>query len=85
MCDLWDFIYPNPPKHIIKPEFPTRRWGNITTKTATSDKLSIDKAMMLYKEKGYMVRKRIDHDLSNKFKNTLGGKKMYYLEIKKNK
>lgn len=83
MSDLWDFITPNPPKHVRKPKFPTRRWGDITTNASTSDRLSIIKALELYKEKGFTVRKCIDHFESDKFKTTLGGKKMYYIEIKK--
>jgi len=43
---------------FIKPTFPTRRWGKIYTKTATTDILKINQLVTILKDKGLIVRKR---------------------------
>lgn len=81
MSELWDLCNPIPNKTFIKPEFPTRRWGEITTHTSSTDKLAIEKGIVLLKEKGVKCRKRIDHFNTKKFKSY--GKKFYQIEYKK--
>ena len=80
MSELWDLLNSDGKIKVIKPKFPTRRWGDITTELATSDKRSLEKGIILLKERGYIVRKRIDKDLTKKWKSL--GKKMYRIEIK---
>ena len=60
MDELWDYIeVPNDLKSVvIKPTFPTRRWGKIYTKTATTDISKINQLITILKAKGLMVRKR---------------------------
>lgn len=81
MGDLWDLPNGDKKSTQIKPKFPTRRWGNITTQFATTDKVSIEKGIEILKGDGHKVRKRIDHELTKKFKNF--GKKFYRIEIRK--
>jgi hypothetical protein len=46
MSEVWDLIHKYTPeehkKNIQKPNFPTKRWGDITTKISTTDKKSIE-------------------------------------------
>lgn len=60
MDELWDYIPRTPEElnRIIKPNFPTRRWGQIYTKTATTDISKINELITILKAKGLMVRKR---------------------------
>jgi len=68
--EIWDAIPRDEVelKVVIKPSFPTYRWGKLTTKTASNDKVSIEKAIAVMKDKGVNVRKRICHDTTNKYK-----------------
>lgn len=69
MSELWDLM--NPKVHdkvFIKPEFPTRRWGKITTKTSSSDIDAINKGCKLLRDSGNKVIKRIDITNTKKFK-----------------
>ena len=66
-------------KVVIKPSFPTYRWGKLTTKTATNDKESIEKAITILKMKGETVRKRICHETTTKNKSR---GTFYKIEIK---
>ena len=68
-------------KVVIKPSFPTFRWGKLTTKTATNDKESIEKAITILKLKGETVRKRICHETTTKNKSR-GLGTFYKIEIK---
>ena len=58
---------------------PDLQMGKLTTKTATNDKESIEKAITILKLKGETVRKRICHETTtkNKSKGTF-----YKIEIK---
>lgn len=77
MDEVWDLLNPNGSKLAMKPNFPTRRWGNITTKTSTTDKESLEKAIEVLRQGGMKVRKRIDHEATKK--HTL---KFYKIEVK---
>ena len=81
MDELWDLIprTEEEKKRSIKPTFPTRRWGNITTKTATTDIQSINKFLIMLKENGFNVRKRICHETNEKYGNKY---KFYRIEKK---
>ena len=80
-------------KVVIKPSFPTstvaggtwststNRWGKLTTKTASNDKASIEKAIAVLKDNGVNVRKRICHDTTNKHKGR-GFGTFYKIEIR---
>ena len=68
-------------KVVIKPSFPTFRWGKLTTKTATNDKESIEKVITILKLKGETVRKRICHETTTKNKSR-GLGTFYKIEIK---
>ena len=69
---------------VIKPSFPTYRWGKLTTKTATNDKESIERAIAVLKSKGEVVRKRICHETTAKNK-TRGIGTFYKIEIRTTK
>lgn len=79
MGDLWELLNEGKKEGKIKPKFPTRRWGNITTQFATTDKVSIEAGIIKLREQGYKVRKRIDHELTKKWKSR--GKKFYKIEM----
>lgn len=77
MSEVWDILIqeatPEQRKVISKPEFPTRRWNQITTKVSTSDKKALQKCQSLVEQKS---RLRIDKENSAKFK-----MKLYKIEI----
>jgi hypothetical protein len=84
MEELWELCTTDEDKKkVIKPKFPTKRWGDITTKISSTDKNSIEKGIKKLKEIGVVVRKRVDHDTTEKHKNF--GKKFYKIEIKEQK
>lgn len=84
MYEVWDILtedYTEQQKNtFLKPKFPTRRWGDITTKEATTDKISIERCLSKLREGNTKCRKRINKTLTEKFKSF--GKKLYYIEIK---
>ena len=61
MDELWELLHEDvkESKTLLKPNFPTRRWGDITTKTASTNKKSIEKGIQLLKERSVKVRKRV--------------------------
>lgn len=77
MSEVWDILIKQATdeerKVIVKPDFPTRRWGQITTKTSTTDKKALQKCQTLIAEKS---RLRIDKENSVKFK-----AKFYKIEV----
>ncbi len=81
--EIWDAIPRDEVelKVVIKPSFPTYRWGKLTTKTASNDKVSIEKVIAVMKDKGVNVRKRICHDTTNKYKGR-GFGTFYKIEIR---
>jgi len=80
MTELWNLLNEdNTTRELIEPTFPTRRWGQVTTKTATTDIIAVNKGITKLKEKGFTVRKRICKETSSKFK---AFKKFYTIEIK---
>lgn len=84
MEELWELcVNDEDKKKRIKPKFPTRRWGNITTKQSSTDKNYIEKGIQKLKEIGVVARKRIDNETTEKHKNF--GKKFYKIEIKEQK
>ena len=58
---------------FIKPKFPTRRWGNVYTKTSTTDIKLINSSIENLKIDGFDVRKNLEK------KNNLG--KFYQIQI----
>lgn len=82
MGELWELINKDNPKkkNLIKPKFPTRRWGDITTENASTDKLSIEKGITLLRSQGHKVRKRIAYDLNKKHRTC--SKTFYKIEVK---
>lgn len=80
MDEAWESLHENKDSKVfLKPTFPTRRWGQSFTKTSTTCKLSVQKIIDYYTNKGIKIRKRIDKsDKAKLFKN-LGT--FYYLEI----
>ena len=81
--EIWDAIPRDEVelKVVNKPSFPTYRWGKLTTKTASNDKVSIEKAIAVMKDKGVNIRKRICHDTTNKYKGR-GFGTFYKIEIR---
>ena len=71
MDELWDYIPRTPEelKCIIKPKYPTNRWGMITTKTSTNDIKSINLLIEILKGKGLTVRKRKCLETMTRIKN----------------
>ena len=75
MDELWSYNNKDRQDNVvIRPKFPTRRWGNAYTKTSTTDIRSINDLLDKLKEHGHVVRKRIE-------KKTKQGP-FYRLEIK---
>jgi len=77
MSEVWDILQTNMPlsirKTFIKPEFPTRRWGQISTKISTTDKKALQKCASLIDIKTRIVK---DVENSKKFR-----AKLYKIEI----
>lgn len=69
MSELYDFLNTEKSSVFIKPKFPTRRWGQIHTKTSTTDKTVLEKAIEKYKLLGVKVRKRVCKESNEKYKN----------------
>lgn len=71
MLELWDILSEDIPEEMkrtfLKPDFPTRRWGQITTKTATTDKKALEKVKAKF-EKAKITK---DKEASIKFKSNL--------------
>ena len=79
MDECWEAVNADKETRVFeKPSFPTRRWGQSFTKTATTCTFSVQKILECYRTKGWKVRKRIDRESTSKFRN-LG--KFYYIEI----
>jgi len=78
MSEVWDILATDMPpemkKVFIKPDFPTRRWNQISTKVSTTDKKSLEKCASLI---DIPVKISIDKENSEKFKT-----KLYKIEIK---
>lgn len=53
---------------FIKPKFPTTRWGEVYTKTATTNIILIDFLIEILKKQGRQVRKRICYETTLKLK-----------------
>lgn len=81
MSEVWDLLsedIPNVDKLTFqKPTFPTRRWGQITTKTSSSEIRTINKCIEKLRSKNKIVIKRINQEETKRFKI-----KMYNLYIK---
>ena len=60
-------------KTFIKPKFPTRRWGQVYTKTSTTDVKQINSILGKLRDEGFDVRKTLEKE------NNLG--KFYQVEI----
>ena len=62
--ELWDFFNKDLPEYakrvVIKPKYPTRRWGQTYTKESTTDIKEVNKVIPLLKDCGFTVRKRIE-------------------------
>lgn len=80
MSECWDLLNPSPSGVFIKPNFPSKRWGQTTTKESTTDKNAIKKILLKLEEKGIKSRKRIHRGDTDKFKR-MGT--FYKIEIKK--
>jgi hypothetical protein len=80
MEEIFDFTS-NDSSIFNKPSFPTKRWSKTYTKTSTDDIRTINLAILKYKEKGFLVRKRIDYETMKKFHKSFGN--FYLLQIKK--
>jgi hypothetical protein len=80
MSELWKlFNEEKNSKVFIEPNFPTRRWGQITTKTSTTDIKSINKGIEKLKTLNIKCRKRLCKESMNRFK-MMG--RFYKIEIK---
>lgn len=80
MSELWKLLNEdNISLTFREPTFPTSRWGQSTTKTATTDIIAVNKGIVKLREKGVVVRKRICKETSAKFPKF---KKFYTIEIK---
>lgn len=74
MEELYDYINKDrEEKTFIKPKFPTRRWGQVYTKTSTTDVNQLDKILNKLREDGFDVRKKLEKE------NHIG--KFYQIEI----
>lgn len=74
MEELYDYINKDSEQTMfIKPKFPTRRWGNIYTKTSTTDIKQLNTVLRKLRDDGFDVRKKLEKD------NNLG--KFYKIEI----
>jgi hypothetical protein len=60
-----------------KTKFPCTRWGNVYTRTATTNKKFIEDCIKKLKELNYDVRKRICHETTNR----LNRGKFYKIEV----
>lgn len=81
LSEIGDELYPEGGDGVFtKPNFPTRRWGQVFTKTSTTCKMSVEKILKHYKEKGCTVRRVRDEFNTKKFKGNLGT--FYSVEIK---
>jgi lipocalin len=74
MEELYDYINKDrDEKTFIKPKFPTRRWGQVYTKTSTTDVRQIDSVLGKLRDEGFEVRKKLEKE------NQMG--KFYQIEI----
>ena len=49
-------------KTFTKPKFPTRRWGQVYTKTSTTDVKQLDIVLNKLKGEGFDVRKKLEKE-----------------------
>lgn len=60
MSEVWDILSQDIPEQMkrvfTKPDFPTNRWGKITTKTATEEKHALIRCQSLIKVKSRIVK-----------------------------
>lgn len=78
MSELYDFLNTEKSSVFVKPEFPTRRWGQIHTKVSTTDKDTLKRALEKYKKVNVKAKITSCVDSNNKYKK-LG--KFYKIEI----
>jgi hypothetical protein len=63
MEELYDYINKDKDeKTFIKPKFPTRRWGQVYTKTSTTDVRQIDIVLGKLRDEGFEVRKKLEKE-----------------------
>ncbi len=74
MEEIYDYINKDrDEKTFIKPKFPTRRWGQVYTKTSTTDVRQLDVVLNKLRDEGFYVRKKLEKE------NQMG--KFYQIEI----
>ena len=74
MEELYDYLNKDrDEKTFIKPKFPTRRWGQVYTKTSTTDVKQINSVLGKLRDEGFEVRKKLEKE------NHIG--KFYQIEI----
>jgi len=78
MTELYHLLNKEDSSVFIEPIFPTRRWGQVHLKEATTDKKAIERGIEKLKEDGITCRKRLCKESMGKFPK-LG--KFYKIEI----
>ena len=74
MEELYDYLNKDrDEKTFIKPKFPTRRWGQVYTKTSTTNVRQINTILGKLSDEGFEVRKKLEKE------NNIG--KFYQIEI----